>query len=312
MPPCDDEKRAATFERGRTMAYDIYETYNKQKTVAEESAKRQIDVWAQQVAAQKENAKRARDSQLSSSQGMYDNALKTYQADHESSVGKVQEATGQAMQQAYISNQLSQRNIGQQLAAQGRSGGASESALLGIANTYGQTRGGLDTQRNGQIGDLALSLDKQRTAALSARDNANAQYTSEYERSLSEFDGNYATQRAQIEESLVRAQQQIDMQIAQAMQAQAEYERQAKLAQEERDWQRAQVLEQRDWQRAQAESAAASRGKSGGKSGGKNGGYKWNPKDAIDQFAAQQNAKAAAQKKNPPYLLPGFGGSAFR
>lgn len=288
------------------MAYDIVGAYNTQKSAAEASAQRQLDMWNKQVATQKESAQRARDSLINASQGAYDNALKTYQADHDSSVGKVQDATGQAMQQAYISNQLSQRNIGQQLAAQGRSGGASESALLGIANTYGQTRGGLDTQRNTQLGDLTLTLGKQRGAALNTRDSANAQYASDYERAVSEYEKAHAAQQVQIEQTLAAAQQQIDMQIAQAMQAQAEAEARAQASRK-------------------SSGGGTKKKKASTKKTAQTGGStadrfmqdvaNYNQMSTFERFAqqaAQLKAQADAQKANPPYLLPGLGGSYFK
>ena len=204
------------------MAYDMISAYNAQKAAAEASARRQAEIWQNQLNAQKESAKTSYDSRVGAAQGTYDNALKTYSDSNENAVGKVQDVTGKAMRQAYISNQLQQRNIGQQMAAQGRSGGASESTLLGIANTYGQTRGNLDTQRNTQLGDLALELSRQNAAALSARDAANAGYLSDYNSAVSNYETAYAAQAAQIEQQLAQAQQQIDMQIAAEMQAQVE------------------------------------------------------------------------------------------
>ena len=204
------------------MAYDMTAAYNAQKAAAEASARRQAEIWQNQLNQQKESAKTSYDSLVGAAQGTYDNALKMYSDSNNNAVGKVQDATGNAMRQAYISNQMQQRNIGQQMAALGRSGGASESTLLGIANTYGQTRGNLDTQRNTQLGDLALELSRQNASALSARDEANAGYLSDYNSAVSGYETAYAAQQAQIEQQLAAAQQQIDMQIAAELQAQAE------------------------------------------------------------------------------------------
>ena len=75
-------------------------------------------------------------------------------------------ATERAMQQAYIANQMQNRNLGQQLAAMDRSGGASESTMLGTANEYGNARGELDLSRNDQLATLAAQLAEGRQATL--------------------------------------------------------------------------------------------------------------------------------------------------
>lgn len=58
------------------------------------------------------------------------------------------------LRQAYINNMLSQKNLGQQLTAQGLSGGASESTLAGMANNYGNIRNNINTATNNSITSL--------------------------------------------------------------------------------------------------------------------------------------------------------------
>ena len=77
------------------------------------------------------------------------------QRGYDANVGTVNADTAKSLQQAYISYMMNQKNLGQQLAALGRSGGASETALLGLYNQYGQNRGTLEDTRKMCIRDSA-------------------------------------------------------------------------------------------------------------------------------------------------------------
>ncbi len=95
-------------------------------------------------------------------------------------VGAVNADTAKSLQQTYISHMMSQKNLGQQLAALGRSGGASETALLGLANQYGQNRGMLESTRNEQLNRLALQLAENQAAQTSDYNKVKADYAADY------------------------------------------------------------------------------------------------------------------------------------
>lgn len=65
-----------------------------------------------------------------------------------------------AMQQLYISRMMGERNLGQQMNALGRSGGAAESTLLGLANTYGTQRGEAQRSLEDQLAQLRLQYNQ--------------------------------------------------------------------------------------------------------------------------------------------------------
>ena len=97
------------------------------------------------------------------------------------------------LRQAYINNMLSQKNLGQQLAAQGLSGGASESTLAGMANNYGNIRNNIDTTTNNNLTSLLNSynnsLAEAQQAYASAVDAAQQQ-RAKYAMSLEDTLGN--------------------------------------------------------------------------------------------------------------------------
>jgi len=59
-----------------------------------------------------------------------------------------------AARQAYISNMQSRRTLPQQLAIQGATGGASETAMLGLDTTYQNNLNNINTQRQNSINDV--------------------------------------------------------------------------------------------------------------------------------------------------------------
>ncbi|MBD5095117.1 MAG: hypothetical protein HDT26_12765 [Subdoligranulum sp.] len=218
--------------------------YAQQQSLAEAAAQRQAEILLQQyersVAAQKEAraqqeaaALAGYNSLLDAAKARYDNALAQRQQSYDKAVGDVNGASERAMQQAYLSSELQKRNIGQQLAALGRSGGASETTLLNMANSYGNARGTIDQNRTSQLGALASDLAAGKASDLDTYNNAKAGYDYDYQNKLADlantsqekllgYSNTYANGLAQLEQS--KAQQLAQLQSAQndaLMQAQA-------------------------------------------------------------------------------------------
>ena len=102
---------------------------------------------------------------------------------------------------------MNQKNLGQQLAAMGRSGGASESTLLGLANQYGQNRGTLENTRNEQLNQLALQLAENQAAQTSDYNNVKTGYATDYNNQKNAYQQAQAQAIADWEaESLARMQ----------------------------------------------------------------------------------------------------------
>lgn len=224
--------------------------YAQQQAAAEEAARRQAEILQQQYERQKAAEAEARAKQeaaalagynslLDAAKGSYDSALALREEGYNKATGDVNSATERAMQQAYIANQMQNRNLGQQLAAMGRSGGASESTMLGLANEYGNARGELDLSRNDQLATLAAQLAEGKASDLDAYNQAKAAYDKDYQDRLADlaaasldrllnYDNTYTSGLTQIEQSKAQTLAQI-----QAAQNQALMEAQQALAEQQ-------------------------------------------------------------------------------
>lgn len=224
--------------------------YAQQQAAAEEAARRQAEILQQQYERQKAAEAEARAKQeaaalagynslLDAAKGSYDSALALRDEGYNKATGDVNSATERAMQQAYIANQMQNRNLGQQLAAMGRSGGASESTMLGLANEYGNARGELDLSRNDQLATLAAQLAEGKASDLDAYNQAKAAYDKDYQDRLADlaaasldrllnYDNTYTSGLTQIEQSKAQTLAQI-----QAAQNQALIEAQQALAEQQ-------------------------------------------------------------------------------
>lgn len=121
----------------------------------------------------------------------------------------------------------------------GRSGGASESTMLGLANEYGNARGELDLSRNDQLATLAAQLAEGKASDLDAYNQAKAAYDKDYQNRLADlaaasldrllnYDNTYTSGLTQIEQNKAQTLAQI-----QAAQNQALMEAQQALAEQQ-------------------------------------------------------------------------------
>lgn len=133
---------------------------------------------------------------------IYNRGVSTLSGAYNNSQNKINNQAQDSMQQAYVNKMLSMKNLSQALAAQGLSGGASESATAGLINNYGNARNGIQKTWNDNLSDLEqvynsnlndlysayqqsmASLDAQRASALNALEsnlaNAVADYSDSY------------------------------------------------------------------------------------------------------------------------------------
>lgn len=84
----------------------------------------------------------------------YQTAAQQQKNDLAYSTGQVNDATDKALQEAYINKMMTLRNLPQTMAAQGLTGGASESTMAGLYNNYSNARNDLESERVNQIGAL--------------------------------------------------------------------------------------------------------------------------------------------------------------
>lgn len=88
---------------------------------------------------------------------------------------QLNDSTDRALREAYINRMQSQRNLQQQLTAQGLNGGASETTTASMLNNYGSARNALETERQRQLTALQQTyqnnlaqLDAQRAGGAAA------------------------------------------------------------------------------------------------------------------------------------------------
>ncbi len=117
-----------------------------------------------------------------------DSALKNLETDYNASRDAINRDATEAAREAYINRMMSQRNLAQNMAAQGLSGGASETTLAGLENSYGNARNQIATTANENLGDLEDLYSKNRNSAwqsyneqLAADALQRAQYMTQFE-----------------------------------------------------------------------------------------------------------------------------------
>jgi len=87
-------------------------------------------------------------------QAAYNNTVAQQKKNYEYNVGQVNNSADNALKQAYINRMQNQRTMQQNLAAQGLSGGASETTLGNLLNAYSNSRNNIETNRTSNIADL--------------------------------------------------------------------------------------------------------------------------------------------------------------
>ncbi len=217
---------------------DITGGYASQLAAAQQAYAAQQAFLQQQYELQKQReaearvkqeaaVQKARDALAGAAQSNYDSAVNLLQQGYDKNVGSVNTDTEKALQDAYISSMMQQRNLGQQLSAYGRSGGAAESTLLGLANAYGQQRGTLDNTRQKNLGTLEQGLQENKANQLQTLNTNKANYEQSYQNQLADlagaslerllnYDSNYTNQMSQLEAQKLQTTQSIQNALAQA------------------------------------------------------------------------------------------------
>lgn len=108
----------------------------------------------------------AYNTQLSDLRDKYDFTVGQLNSSYDNSANKINSNAENSLREAYINRMLSQKNLGQQMAAQGLSGGATESTLAGLFNNYGNARNNIETTKANNLSDLAFTKDNNLAEAL--------------------------------------------------------------------------------------------------------------------------------------------------
>lgn len=227
IEPSDKDKTDPNTENYEKQLAAAQQAYAAQQTFLQQQYELQKQREAEARVKQEAAVQKARDALAGAAQSNYDSAVNLLQQGYDKNVGSVNTDTEKALQDAYISSMMQQRNLGQQLSAYGRSGGAAESTLLGLANAYGQQRGTLDNTRQKNLGTLEQGLQGNKATQLQTLNTNKANYEQNYQNQLAglagaslerllNYDTNYTNQMSQLEAQKLQTTQSIQNALAQA------------------------------------------------------------------------------------------------
>ena len=118
---------------------------------------------------------------------IYNSGVGTLDKSYDNSRGKIDNQAKDSLRQAYLNYMLSKKNLPQQLAAQGISGGESETSAVRLYNNYGNSRNNINKTWNENLSDLELGYN-QNLANLYAA----------YQERMAALDNSRAAQEAQL------------------------------------------------------------------------------------------------------------------
>jgi len=118
---------------------------------------------------------------------IYNSGANQLKKAYDNSLGKINSNATDAFRQAYVNRMLSERNLQQKLAAMGISGGASETAMTGLLNNYGNARNNIQRTLDSNRNDLEMNYGS----------NLNDLYNA-YQSQMAALDQNRASQLAQL------------------------------------------------------------------------------------------------------------------
>lgn len=150
---------------------------------------------AQQAAAEaqsraEEQMRAAQEAQRRAREEAYQRSAAQQKANYEYGQGELNRATDNALQQAYINRMLQQRNLAQQLSAQGLNGGASETTTAGMLNNYNNSRNALEAERQNQLASLANTYQNNMAQLENQRASGDAADLSQYQTNLANLTAN--------------------------------------------------------------------------------------------------------------------------
>jgi len=116
----------------------------------------------------------AYDSQMSSLRGNLDETRNQLTNQYNRSRDSISQDAENSLRQAYINRMLSQRNLGQQMSAQGLTGGASETTMANMLNNYGNARNNINTTMNNNLSNLEGNYSDNLSQAMQAYNSAVA------------------------------------------------------------------------------------------------------------------------------------------
>lgn len=134
--------------------------------------------------------KAAQAAQQKARDDAYNQAAAAQQSAYNNNVSQLNSATNDALREAYINRMLSQRNLQQQLSAQGISGGASETTQASMLNNYQDSRNDLEKERQQQLANLMQTYQNNMAALEQQRASGEAASLNQYQLALANLAAN--------------------------------------------------------------------------------------------------------------------------
>ena len=162
----------------------------------------QYDAFQNALAQQRQNAQNAYNKNNAAINSMYSNRLSglnsrynegrsALEASHAAQQEAIRKAKEEAQRQAYISSMVAERDLEQNLSAQGLSGGASETTLAKMRNNYANNRNSNEEEYLNTSADIGIAyqnelanLENQYLQLRDALETAKAQATMQNENAL--------------------------------------------------------------------------------------------------------------------------------
>lgn len=164
-----------------------------------------------------DRANAAYETSKENSLNAYNRGLEQLNTNYANSQANINKQAEDSLRQAYISNMLSQKNLGNQLASAGISGGATETVMANMLNNYQNGRNDIYNQQNDSLRELGIannnSVSDLTNAYLSAIENANTAYNqnlADYQKEINSM--NYNASQAEKDRALQQILSQAELQ----------------------------------------------------------------------------------------------------
>ena len=166
---------ASAYDDGSTSAYSaLLAAYAQQQRDYEEYLRQQREAAQNAYNRGMSALNSAYDTQLGSLKDNLSETKNQLLNQYNRSKSGITTDAEDSLRQAYINNMLSQKNLGQQMSAQGLTGGASESTMASMANNYGNARNAINTVANTNLSNLEGNYSDNLSSAMQAYNSAVA------------------------------------------------------------------------------------------------------------------------------------------
>ena len=154
-----------------------------------------------------ENAFAERKATLDDNLAATMNSLK---ADYDASKGSIDTDSANSLREAYVNYMNNRKNLNQALSAQGITGGAAESTIAGLGNTYGNARNAIDVATLDNLSRLERLYNQNRSDATQNYNNQLASDTLAKANYMTQLESDLANSIAQAYTDRINALSDID------------------------------------------------------------------------------------------------------